>query len=95
MKAAESGKAADRRAPRRGTGRGGLMPETAGSTPYHLAVIIADLQEMIRIADDAPEKLGTLAWLLECALIEAKRLAELHREANRPDDGTELWRPTP
>jgi hypothetical protein len=52
------------------------MPETAGSTPYHLAVIIADLQEMIRIADDAPEKLGTLAWLLECALIEAKRLAE-------------------
>jgi hypothetical protein len=71
-----------------------MMPENTGPIPYHLTVIIADLEDMIRAAD-AGHKLGTLAYLLECAPIEAKRLAEIHREENRPDDGSEQWRPVP
>jgi hypothetical protein len=59
------------------------MPEPADPIPSHLAVIITDLQELIRLADGAEVKLGTLAYLLECALIEAKRLAEKHEPSGR------------
>jgi hypothetical protein len=69
------------------------MPRSPAPIPYHLAIIIADLEEMIDAADRA--KLGTLGYLLSCALIEAQRQAEEYREASRPNDGSEPWRPVP
>ena len=63
------------------------MPEASSEVSYDVAYLLAEIEELERIAEG--RGLGTLAYLLEVAVIEAKWQARLQREEadQRPADG--------
>jgi hypothetical protein len=59
--------------------------------PYSLGYLIAEIEDLAKLAET--NGLGTLAYLLEVALLEAKRQAQQVRDdsGNVPDG--EKWKP--
>jgi len=59
----------------------GLMPTPSAprETSFDIAYLLSEIEELRRIADHG--HYGTLAYLLECAAIEAKWQAQQQREA--------------
>ena len=59
--------------------------------PYSLGYLIAEIEDLVKLAET--NGLGTLAYLLEVALLEARRQAQQAREDNRDVPDGEKWKP--
>ena len=59
--------------------------------PYSLGYLITEIEDLAKLAET--NGLGTLAYLLEVALLEARRQAQQAREDNRDVRDGEKWKP--
>jgi len=59
--------------------------------PYSHGYLIAEIEDLAKLAET--NGLGTLAYLLEVALLEARRQAQQAREDDRDVPDGEKWKP--
>lgn len=74
----------------------GHLPSPVPLVPSHaLDRMVLEIERLRDLADDGG--LGTLSYLLEMALTEARHQAEQHRrdQSERDADPDDLWRPMP